>query len=204
MKNRITTGFNSLSDSSFSDKAESIYESMNGNANFPSPIPALADVSAAVTAYSTALITAQSRDKNDVAIKNQNRDALTDVLTQLASYVMLTANGDRAMLVSSGFDLAKEPQPSPIAKPDNVQVVNGINAGELVVSVTAVKGAKSYVHQYTGDPVTAESDWMHVNSTSSKYTFRNLDSAKRYWCRVAAVGSYDQVVVSDPVSRIVL
>jgi hypothetical protein len=201
--NRLTTGFISLTDANFETKAESIFNSMNGNPNFPSPVPAMGTVEDAVQAYSTALTAAQSRDKNDVAVKNQKRGELTVLLIQLASSVMAVANGDKTMLISSGFDLAKEGETTPLQKPENIQVVEGINPGELIVSVRAVKGARSYVHQYTQDPVTAESQWVQSYTTTSKYTFKNLDASKKYWCRVAAVGAFDQLVISDSISRIV-
>lgn len=200
--NKLTTGFNSLTDANFQTKAESITTSMMGNVNFPSTTPDMPVVSTAVQNYSLALTAAQSRDKNDVAVKNQKRSELTALLVQLASSVMATANGDKTMLVSSGFDLAKEGESIVLPKPENLQVADGINSGELIVSVSAVKGAKSYVHQYTADPITDASDWTQVNTTTSRFTFKNLDSAKKYWCRVIAVGASDQVVISNALSRI--
>lgn len=199
---RIVTGFSSLTDANFQNKAEGIYDSMNGNTNFPSPVPDMATLQAAITAYNQALTAAQSRDKNDVAVKNEKRSELNDLLTSLAAYVNFAADGDRTILISSGFDLAKEGDTTPLQKPENIQVEDGVNTGELTVSVTAVKGAKSYVHQFTQDPVTASSQWTHVNSTASRYTFKNLAGATRYWCRVAAIGAYDQMVISDSASRV--
>ncbi|MGH2566064.1 MAG: hypothetical protein ACRDE5_16215, partial [Ginsengibacter sp.] len=79
----------------------------------------------------------------------------------------------------------------------------GINAGELVVKVPAVKGASGYVPQFTADPLTVDSTWTQEVTTTSKYTFKNLTSAKKYWCRVAAVGPYNQLVYSDAISRVV-
>jgi hypothetical protein len=69
--------------------------------------------------------------------------------------------------------------------------------------VPAVKGAKGYTPQFTSDPLTASSEWTQVMTTTSKYTFTNLNSAKKYWVRVAAVGPYNQVVYSDAISRVV-
>jgi hypothetical protein len=202
MKNKITTGFESLTDPGFETKASDICASMSSNPNFATTIPALTDVTSQLQAYSAGLTAAQSKDRNAVATKNQLRENLTDLLTQLGSYVMAVANGDKAKLISSGFDLAKEGESTPLSKPDNIQLTDGKNAGELIVKVTAVKGAKSYVHQYTSDPLTPNSDWAQVITTTSKYTIKNLSSAQKYWCRVAAVGSLNQVVYSDAVSRI--
>ena len=81
-------------------------------------------------------------------------------------------------------------------------MTDGVNAGELVLTVPQVKGAKGFVHQYTPDPIMPDSEWAQIFSTTGKCTFKNLENAKKYWCRVIAVGPFGQVVVSDAVSRV--
>ncbi|MEO5942431.1 MAG: hypothetical protein ABIP30_09985 [Ferruginibacter sp.] len=201
-KSKLTTGFNVLTDSLFQTTSESIYVSMQGNPNFPTTVPDMSVINTAVQLFNTTLNNAQTRDRNAVALKNEAREALTDLLIQLANSVMATANGNRAMLVSSGFDLAKDSETTPLTKPENIQLADGPNAGELVVKVDREKNAKSYIYQCTLDPLTDSSQWTQAISTSSKYTFKNLGTAQKYWCRVAAVGPYDQVVYSDTISRI--
>jgi hypothetical protein len=185
---RIVPPSDGMSDADYETKAGSIYAGMFGNPNYPAPVPDLATLLVANNDYSNALILAQNRDRNAVANKNVARETLGSLLLQLSNSVMTTANGDKAMLISSNFDLAKE---------------GSKNAGELVVKVPAVKGAKGYTPQFTSDPLTASSEWTQVMTTTSKYTFTNLNSAKKYWVRVAAVGPYNQVVYSDAISRVV-
>jgi hypothetical protein len=200
---KITTPFEAMSDSDFETKAQSIYDFMLNNSNFPAPTPDLPSVLAAIQSYTAALTAAQNKNKNAVAVKNETRQLLTGVLIQLASSVTTTANGDRTMLISSGFDLAKEGGTVTLDKPAGIELTDGVNAGELVVKVPAVKGAKGYGPQYTPDPLTADSEWTQVMTTTSKYTFKDLTSSKKYWCRVAAIGPYNQVVYSDAISRVV-
>lgn len=116
---------------------------------------------------------------------------------------MATANGNTIMLVSSGFDLSKRGTSQELVKPESIQLSEGSNAGELVVKIPGIKGARTYNFLYTPDPLTENSVWKSELSTSSKHTLRNLDSAKRYWCRVAGIGPFGQVVYSDANSRIV-
>jgi hypothetical protein len=201
--NRLKTGFESFSDSNFETKGTNIYDSMLSNSYFPSPIPDLSVVQEALQVYSAAVPAAQGRDRDAVAVKNQARETLTVLLIQLANYVMTVANGNKTMLISSGFDLAGEGEPTPIVKPAGITLADGPNAGELVVKVTAVKGARSYLAGCTPDPLTDNSEWTEFVTTTSKYTFKNLPNAVKYWCRVAAVGSHDQVVYSDAVCRVV-
>lgn len=200
---RITTPFAAMSDSNFETKAQSIYASMLNNANFTTPTPALPAVLDAMNNYSDSLTASQKRGRDAVAVKNEARDSLTALLVQLASYVTNVANGDRTLLISSGFDLAAEGGITNLEKPASIELTDGVNAGELIVKVPAVKGAKSYGPQYTQDPLTAASQWTQVATTTSRYTFKNLVSQKKYWCRVAAVGPYGQVVYSDAICRVV-
>ena len=200
---RIVTPFRSMTDSLFETKATSINASMDGNPNFPNPVPALLDIQELIGAYGTALTAALTRDRNAAAAKNDARKALTDALIQLASSVTTTANGDRTMLISSGFDLGKVGEKTPLAKPGAITLTDGINAGELVLKVPAVKGAKGYAPQYTEDPLTAASEWTQFMTTTCKYTFKNLISSKKYWCRIAAIGAYNQVTLSDAICRVV-
>lgn len=149
---RLNTGFDGLSDPNFQTTSESIYASMFENKNFLTPTPALTVIDQAIQAYSAAFIAAQQKDKNAVAIKNQQRDNLRGLLIQLANSVMTIANGDKAMLISSGFQLAKEGETTPIVKPESISLTDGLNPGELVVKVPRVKGSTSYGAQYTFDP----------------------------------------------------
>ncbi len=91
-----------------------------------------------------------------------------------------TAEGDEATLISSGFTLAKSGQPAPPITDQGIQVENGLNSGEMITSVTRVLGAKSYIHQYTPDPITDNSQWTSVTSTKRKNVFTGLEPTKIY------------------------
>lgn len=201
---KIRTDFSRYSDSNLDVKAKTIIAAMTGNPNFPSPVPPLAEVSAASADYSAALVAAKNGGKTEVAVKDQKRAALESLLITLAAYVTMVAKNDRAIMISSGFDLVKEREPlPPLEKPEIIKVVDGTNAGELQVIISPVTGATNYMYQYTLDPLSAQSNWAGQNSTLSKALLKDLESGKKYWCRVVAYGRNEQLVYSDPVSRIV-
>ncbi len=84
---------------------------MTNNPSFPSPIPTLADVQEATGAYAEALNAAASLGRVAVAEKKAARATLQGLLAQLGTYVMFVANGDEARPATSGYTLAKIPQP---------------------------------------------------------------------------------------------
>lgn len=202
MKNRINSGFHVLSDAALLLKARGIVTSLTGNSNFPLTTPGLETLELVVTNFADALLEAQKKGRDQVAAKNQAREDLLQALRQLASSVMTIANGNRLMLVSSGFDLSKERETKPLNKPRLTRVSDGKNTGELEVKVSAVKGAKAYIFLYATDAKAPESEWKQEVASSSKCLLKNLDSGQRYWCRVVAVGSFSQIAQSEVVSRI--
>lgn len=201
---RLTNGFDKMSDANLVVRSQNIIAAMTGNANFPTPDPTLAVMQTALNAYSDALDAAKTGDKTDIAIKNQKKADLVDQIHLLGAYVLYTSKQDSAIAISSGFTVAKDPSPAPdITKPENFQVDNGLNSGELQVSCNAVPGARSYMYQYTSDAaVTDATQWETETGTVRKNLFYGLNSGTRYWCRVAAVGINGQVVYSEPVARI--
>jgi hypothetical protein len=125
-------------------------------------------------------------------------------LHSLGTYVLFTANGDELVAQSSGYSIAKTPAPAPqISKPENLQLADGVNKGELEFSFNKVAGARSYIYQYAADPVTNDTVWNTQTGTHRKTTFSGLESQKKYWCRVVALGINGQAVTSDAVARIV-
>ncbi|RTL56072.1 MAG: fibronectin type III domain-containing protein [Sphingobacteriales bacterium] len=200
---KINLSFYAYSDADFENKVAHILNSMTGNPAFPAPIPALADVQAALDKYREDLIAAATLDRVAIAKKNQSRAELELLTKQLGMYVMFIAREDVAILTSSGFTLSKQPEPRYITNPGNVTLSNGLSSGELVASVEAVPGAKSYVYQIVATEPTDTTMWESITVTRSKYTFNGLLPGKRYWVRVAAAGRDEQIAYSPVASQYV-
>lgn len=202
---KINLGFSRYTDAALLVLAQAILDALTGNTFFPTPTPTLASLQTSITEYMDALSAAQEGGKTNVATKNARKQDLIEMLIQLGNYVTLTSNGYEVMLASSGFPLAKERQPMPpLVKPEITKIESGINSGELNVFINSIKGARTYVYQYTLEPLSESSNWVSNNSTHVKFAFDNLEAGKKYWCRVIAYGRNEQEVFSDPVlSRIV-
>jgi hypothetical protein len=198
---RITNGFDRLSDANLQVRANQIIGDLTGNFSTAPGLPAL---TTAKDVFVTALSAAKDGGKVQVAIKNQRRDELIEQLHLMGNYVLYTCAGDRVMAISSGYSIAKTPSPAPeVTKAENQKLDEGINSGQLSYSFEKVPGARSYVYQATQEPLTENSMWSSEMGTKRRFLFSGLESGKRYWVRVAAVGIGGQTVYSDPLSRIV-
>jgi hypothetical protein len=200
---RLTNGFHRLTDAALGENASYIASCIKDNPNFPTPTPTPVKIQEMVTQFLAAVDKAKTGNRMDILLKNDMRETLIETLYLAGYYVLFTAQGDRAIAASSGFKLAKEPKPAPaITKPDNLKVVNGNQTGMLETSVDAVKGALAYVHQYTTDPALSEDNWLSIPCTSRRCKLESLTPGTLYYVRVGAVGSKEQVLYSDVVSRI--
>lgn len=198
MKNgKISLSFSKFGHSNFQTKAEHIYQSMTASAYFTNPVRPLADIKIAIDNYSDALTNAKGGGKVPVAIKDQTREALEQLLFQLGMFVMYIANGDETILVTSGYTLTKTPEPGYITNLGNVTIANGVTSGQLMSSVKPQKSIKSYSHELAEELPTESTVWQPFNCSRSKYVFTDLVPGKQYWIRVSAVASNGQVAYSN-------
>jgi hypothetical protein len=177
-----------------------VLEKMKSNPVFPNPPAALAELEKVLPEFDEALVRAKSRDKEWVAIKNNKKALILALLEELAEYVNATCKGDRALILSSGFDVTDELTGSP--KPSIQKLEVELSApGEATLYAKDPKGAVAYVHEYATEAPGPNTVWHSEASTTGNYTFTGLYSDKRYWFRVIAVGRKGQKAYSPVVSR---
>jgi hypothetical protein len=200
---KVSLSFMQLSDPGLETKANFIATSLKGNLNFPTPTPPLADLVNAITDYSTSLQGAATRDRVQIKIKIAKKLALNNLLRSLANYVSFVSNGDEAIIASSGFDATKQAGTSgPVLPPENSNATIGINAGEAVSSCSGGSGIKIFNHQCAPDPVTSASVWTN-NFNKRTFTFKGLESGKKYWFRIQVIGKNGEVANTDPIAVII-
>ena len=200
---KVVKAFKQFADAKLLTFAQNVTTSMaNAVAVFPTPTPTLADVNTALGNYAELLQLAADRSKVQVVLKNQAKQSLLALLSQLADYVNLTAQGDEAILVQSGIDLNKVPQPVSLKAPTRVVLLDGGNSGELVLKFKRVQGAPSYLFQYTTDATLAEESWVSIPATTTSYTFTGLTKGSTYFCRAVSVGANQQQMISIVVNRV--
>jgi hypothetical protein len=180
-----------------------VLENMKNNASFPNPSPAVAEVEKKAIDYQLALNVAGRSDRTLSSAKNDRKAELTGMLSSWDDYVTATSNGDKTMLLSSGFDIAGLKNQSQELLPIEQMDVKIGPIGQAIVSVKKVPGARMYAYQCTPDPVTPESVWTTETTSDRENTFTNLNSIAKYWFRVIAYGRGKQTVTSMLVSRVI-
>ena len=205
MYSKLINGIDRLSDANLESKIQYIISKMTGNAHFPTPSPTLTAVEDALAAFIAAVNAAKAGDKIAIIDRDQKREVVIGLAHELALYVMYVAKGDKLVLASSGFDVSKDREPAPpITKPTGLEVItDNLNAGEALVRFKRVPQSRSYLYEYTLDPQLAESSWNSIFETRSKRVISGLESNKRYYFRITAIGTGNQMMNSDVTSKVI-
>src|SRR5690606_726898 len=107
---KALSGFKRWSDEQFSTLASTVYNAMESNPYFKTPLPELEDVKTVIDVYDEKLAMARRKGSPyDTAVKNEVRLELEKTLAELAFYVNKVAEGNLPMVLSSGFQVSSEP-----------------------------------------------------------------------------------------------
>lgn len=187
-------------------RARMIVEKMTANAaNFPNPMPALADVSAAISAAEKAYngaLEARALSKQRTAELSTLEDVMDEMVSRLGSFVDTASAGKEEIILSAGMDV-RAPSIASNTPPGvpSLGVTSGDHEGEVDTSWNSDPLAQSYILQISPNPPT-DASWTQVAViTTSSYTVKGLTSGVKYWFRVAAVGAGGQSGWSDPAVR---
>jgi hypothetical protein len=178
---------------------------LTGNASYPFPSPALAAVTAALNAFTTAVNDALGGGVALTSAKKDRRADLVALMRELASYVQVTCKGDLTVLLTSGFPIQK-PVRNPIGNlpaPADLAVTLGSHTGELDASASPVFGAAVYNWRIS----TAAAPAVVVQSaqtTAASNTFTGLTPGVVYNAEVNAVGAAGPSDWSAPVPQMAL
>lgn len=187
-------------------KMRQIVTAMTGNANFPTPDPtlvALGDAADALEAAYNAAQAARETAKQKTDLQDAANAAANTLLTAEGNYVQSKSGGDLVKIQSAGMDVRAEAAPiGDLPAPGNVSASEGDHDGEIDIHWNRVRGAKSYVVQYTTTPTTAAS-WVNGPiATKTKATVTGLNSATKYYLRVAAIGAAGQGAYSELAAQV--
>ncbi len=214
MQPKLVIAFDPLSEAEFQAKVGHILASLSNNPYFPEPwpepVPSLAQLNAAYMVYLDAYHASLTRDSQKIRQRDAARDALTDKLKHLASYLELVAHHDTDKLSTTGFDLRRDIvrgiHGGTLPAADKFWAEHGPKSGTVMLHVARVAGAKLYEVQIAqGDP-SVEENWKPatISATGSHILLEDLTPAQTYWFRVRAMGSGGSGLWTDPISLIVV
>jgi hypothetical protein len=203
MKLKIKTGYRTGSDTYVHKLGSRVSLGLKGNKDLPNPKPSQPELEQVCQDFNVSISLAGRNDRTLSSAKNDKKAELIRMLDELADYVTTTSNGDRTILLSSGFDITGIKSISQTLAPIEQLDVEIGPPGQAITRVKKVTGARAYIHQCTPDPITPESEWMSETVTDSENTFTNLKSIAKYWFRVIAIGRGKQTVYSVLVSRVI-
>ena len=178
------------------ERSRFIVTSMTGNANFTTPSPTLATITANANNLETAHLASEGGGVDDTSNMHAKELVLDLSLKALAAYVEGIANSNplnaEAIILSSGMDVKSGGGRT--AK-DFAAVQTG-NPGEVKLSTVSSPRA-TFVFQMTTDPNTATS-WVTIGqSTRATMIQSGLTSGTRYYFRVAMIDKNGQNPWSD-------
>jgi len=201
MKAKAILDFIFFSDANLETKASFIFSSMNGNPYFPNPTVPLPELDTAYKDFVAAIAGAKTKDSGKIALKNEKRKTLEDTLRELARYVNFIANGNRVILISSGFTVSAETKNTvTLGEVNNFSVVTGQHSGEATLSLDPVDGRKTYLFLYAEAPVVNDS-WQHAVDTVPYITIKNLKPMTQYCFCICISGSKGQKVYTEIITK---
>ena len=131
-------------------QSEVVVNTMTANkGTFGAPSPALATVSAAITALSNAEAAFKGKTGTKAA-RDDAWKALIELMQQLASYVQATARANPAQAATIAQDAAMRLRKTPTHHKSDL-AVSSVGSGAVKVVAKALKGARANEFQYSTD-----------------------------------------------------
>jgi hypothetical protein len=182
-------------------KTRAILAAMAKSPHFPSPVPSLAKVQAALAALDAAVNVAASKTRGTTAAMHDRRAALVALLHRLKAYVQGVADDDpehaASIIESAGMNVkGKTSTPKP-----PFRVKQGRVSGSVELAALAAAKVAQYAWQWSDDD---GKTWHDVEKTMQARTrIGGLVPGKTYLFRFRALTRRGQLDWSEPASLVV-
>lgn len=196
---KVKIGFSGLTVPQQIERARLVVTSMTGNAAFPTPIPALADVTLAINALETAYNQSRDGSKIKMATMRLRRTEMLFLINQSSAYVQVASAGDEEVILSSGFDVRGKSNPTPEIAGDvtNLQVEDGNDSGNVLV--TWDKASYAVLYMVIAHPESDLSgEGIRGITTKTRKELTGLTPGVRYRIVVRGLGRELPGPVSEP------
>ncbi|HZK69706.1 MAG TPA: hypothetical protein VFC36_08965 [Paludibacter sp.] len=146
-----------------------------------------------------------SRDGShtQIALMHQMKEEYDKVFRKLGEYVDRKADGDAGIILSSGFNLVKQPKPRVKIE---LRIERGDIPGTVKLKRAAVDKATAYVWQYSiGGEAPTETSWIFGGcSAQATFEISGLTPQTKLWFRGAAVTREGMQAFTNPIMKVVL
>jgi hypothetical protein len=169
---------------------------------FANPDVAYAALTEIVNKLERYYVSSRGGDHEQIALMHQAEEEFDNSFRKQAYYVNRISDGDEAVIISTGYNLAKQPIPSARVE---FEVKAGNAPGNMWMRRKAFPGALSYVWQYyVGSDVPKETDWSFASATTQvTFEMNGFTSGDKVWFRVAAVTKNGMGSFTHPIMKVV-
>jgi hypothetical protein len=196
-RNLVTNGYDELTIQELIAEATNIYEQMTANiAIFATPTPTSPVFKDGIDELVTAAAEAWSRDIYKVAILQDKRLAMLDMVAQRGVYVNMIANGDETIVILAGYKARKKSAPRILTPPPAPVTRLGLQRGDVDAKIPRQDGFKTATWYITDDMSKPRSEWQQFNGETTRMTFTGLELGKTYFICVEIFGPRKQSLVS--------
>jgi len=129
-KSKVIISFSRTPVPSLIEFTRNVVTKMTGNANFTSADVPLTQIISAATTLETKYNAAMGGGKQQTADMHLARKVLEDLLHREGLYIERIANGNEAIIMSSGYGTSKQPEPKLLPE---FTVDNGNKEGEMLL-----------------------------------------------------------------------
>jgi hypothetical protein len=190
---KAVTGFAKLAPNALANTAHHVAKGVDGNpVHFPNPPVDPAALDASANTLTEAVIAAMDGGKTAKVVVKKQRKLIIQDLNLLAVFVQNLSNDDPVIFAASGFTAKPtgKSAPQPVAVPSFRSLDFGANSGQIVVTVKAVTGGKSYFIRYAVMNGTTPGPWTTIPAASIQrpITISSLTPTTIYGFQVQALG----------------
>ena len=176
---------------------------MTGNPDFATPDVSLALAKTAVDTLETSMLAAAEGDRTATAVMHDNEGIADTIFRTLAAYVERISKGIAAMILSTGFDISKEPVAHEKAV---LAVTDGSNSGIVVLVAKTIEHAGAYIWMMKGPKIGGVDQVFKIigNTTQARFESADLIPGEIYNFCVAAITPSGTTDFCAPVSKMVI
>ncbi len=204
---RVLTGYTTVVNSELLTQAIAAHQGFTGNVKlFPTPPVSMTDFETLIDGFSTAIGAAKDGGKQAISLMNEQREAVIDVMLQLAPYAVAASKGVMSVFTSSGFVAASTTRTPPkiLSSSPMIRKVNQGISGQLLISIAALLNAISYEIRYAPIANGIPGSWTIVTATKAKSAvpINGLTPTTNYAFQIRALGKAGYTDWTDSTTRI--